>query len=178
VLADDVRQMLREKLFVGSAKTAPKIAEYAGTGALASWFRVTAMRTVLNLVRGAKEVPLDGDMVLDASCGQPDAEMELLKRRYRAEFKAAFAETVRTLAPRERNLLRYAYAEGLGSDDLAVIYGVHRTTVNRWLADVRAALVSGIRAAMTRELRVGKQELESILRLIQSQLEVTLGTPD
>ncbi len=178
VLGDDVRQMLRERLFVGTAKVAPKIVEYAGSGALASWFRVTAMRTVLNLVRGPKEVPLDAEMLLASPGGQPDPELEILKRRYRKDFRAAFAEAVGGLDPRSRNLLRYAYSEGLGSDELATIYGVHRTTVNRWLADLRGALLSGIRAAMVRDLGVGKKELESILRLIQSQLEVTLdGTP-
>jgi RNA polymerase sigma-70 factor (ECF subfamily) len=173
--ADDVRQMLREKLFVGSAGAKPKILDYAGRGALGAWFRVTAMRTVLNLVRGRKEIPVDADTLLCTPGGSMDPELEHLKRRYRAEFEIAFADAVAGLGAREKSLLSYAFSDGLGSAEIAAIYGVHRTTANRWLADLRQSLLAGVRAAMLKRLRVDKGELESILRLIRSQLEVTLS---
>jgi RNA polymerase sigma-70 factor (ECF subfamily) len=173
LVADDVRQMLREKLFVGSGNAKPKIADYAGKGALASWFRVTAMRLVLNLVRGPKEVAFDEMTLLDVPDQTPNPELEHLKLRYRAEFKDAFAATVSALSAQDRNLLRYAFASGLGSDEIATIYRVHRTTVNRWLVELRRTLVAGVRSAMLERLRVSEGELESILRLIRSQLEIT-----
>src|SRR5262245_3991171 len=43
---DEVQQMLSERLLVGPA---PKIASFAGTGPLAAWLRVAAVRTALNL---------------------------------------------------------------------------------------------------------------------------------
>src|SRR5262245_645137 len=42
---DDLRQALRERLFVG---TRPKILDYAGQGLLDSWLRVTAIRLFLD----------------------------------------------------------------------------------------------------------------------------------
>ena len=39
--ADELRQMLRIKLFVGSPESPPKIRDYVGTGSLKSWLRVT-----------------------------------------------------------------------------------------------------------------------------------------
>jgi RNA polymerase sigma-70 factor (ECF subfamily) len=180
--ADDVRQALREKLFVASPGAPPKIAEYAGKGTLAAWFRVTTMRTVLNIVRRSKDVPvpLDHEVLLAlATQGATaptaeDAELAQLKARYRAEFKLAFSDAVEALSARERNLLRYAFVDGLAADEIASIYGVHRTTVNRWLADLGRSLTSGVRTAMLERLRIDRRELESILRLIRSRLDITI----
>jgi len=47
-----------------------------------------------------------------------------LKTRYRAEFKLAFADAVEALSFRDRNLLKYAFGDGLASDEIASIYGV------------------------------------------------------
>jgi RNA polymerase sigma-70 factor (ECF subfamily) len=63
--ADDVRQMLREKLFVATAEGPPRIAEYSGKGALAGWFRVTATRLALNLTRGKREDLVDDERLLE-----------------------------------------------------------------------------------------------------------------
>jgi RNA polymerase sigma-70 factor (ECF subfamily) len=172
--ADDVRQSLREKLFVRSAEGRPKIAEYAGRGALGSWFRVTTMRLVLNLVRGAKEIPIDGEALLALPGAAEDVELMQLKARYRAEFKLAFADAVEALSFRERNLLKYAFGDGLVSDEIAAIYGVHRTTVNRWIAELGRSLTREVRVAMSERLRIDRSELESILRLIQSRLDITI----
>lgn len=173
--AEDVKQMLREKLFVGSPESPPRIGEYAGKGALASWFRVTTTRLVLNLTRGPKETALDEERLLDLPGGPIDPELEHLKGRYSVEFKAAFAATFTRLEPRDRSLLRYSLSDGLGSDEIALIYGVHKTTVNRWLSDLRDAIAKGVRAEMAQRLGVNKVELESIMRLIQSRIEITLG---
>jgi RNA polymerase sigma-70 factor (ECF subfamily) len=175
VSADDVKQMLREKLFVGSADAPPRIGEYGGKGALASWFRVTTTRLALNLTRGPKEVPADDERILEVPGGVLDQELEHLKSRYSAEFKAAFASTFARLEARERALLRYTLTDGLASDEIALVYGVHRTTVNRWLSDLRDAIAKGVRVEMAQRLGVNKAELESIMRLIRSRIEITLA---
>jgi RNA polymerase sigma-70 factor (ECF subfamily) len=173
--AEEVRQMIREKLFVKAGDAPPKIADYTGEGALAAWFRVTTMRMVLNLRRDTKEIPVDDDKLLDLAACRDDAELAHLKRMYRAEFKAAFDEAVGALEAREKNLLHFAFVEGLGGEAIGTILGVHKATVNRRLVDLRGVLLKGIRTAMLKNLRVSRDELESILRLIQSNLEITLG---
>ena len=50
-LVDEVKQELRIKLLVPAPGAAPKIAEYSGRGALASWLRVVALRTAIDLRR-------------------------------------------------------------------------------------------------------------------------------
>jgi RNA polymerase sigma-70 factor (ECF subfamily) len=173
--SEDVKQMLREKLFVGSPDAPARIGEYAGKGALASWFRVMTTRLVLNLTRGPREVPVDDERLLELPGGPIDQELEYLKRRYSAEFKAAFAATFTRLEARDRALLRYSLADGLGSDEIALIYSAHRTTVNRWLSELRAVIAKGVRAEMVARLGVNKGELESIMRLIESRIEITLN---
>src|SRR5579862_8665143 len=55
-LVDDVRQEVRDKLYVGRDGAAPRIAEYDGRGALASWVRVVALRAAIDLRRGSSDV--------------------------------------------------------------------------------------------------------------------------
>jgi RNA polymerase sigma-70 factor len=54
---DDVRQVLSERLLVGSAETSAKLGEYSGRGPLGAWIRVAALRTALNLLHERKEAP-------------------------------------------------------------------------------------------------------------------------
>jgi RNA polymerase sigma-70 factor len=61
--ADEVCQLLRQKLFLASGN-GPKIAQYSGQGTLLSWLRVAAVRTALNL-REARHP--ERDEALDAA---------------------------------------------------------------------------------------------------------------
>src|SRR5439155_18454762 len=54
VQVDDIKQELRERLFVGVAGARPKIAEYTGHGGLERWVRAVAVRVALNATRAKK----------------------------------------------------------------------------------------------------------------------------
>ena len=54
------------------------------------------------------------------------------------------------------------------------IYGVHRITVVRRITQGRAALAAATRKELSARLRVDHHELESILRLIESRMDVSL----
>jgi uncharacterized protein (DUF885 family) len=56
----------------------------------------------------------------------------------------------------------------------AAVYSVHRATAARWVSKAHAAVLDGVRQALQSRLRVTKKELSSILRLIGSQLDITL----
>jgi RNA polymerase sigma-70 factor, ECF subfamily len=77
------------------------------------------------------------------------------------------------LSAEERNLLRFAIVDKLDADAIANVYGIHRTTAGRRLALARDALAARTREALKRQLRVSDKELESIVRLVHSQLDVT-----
>ena len=142
VAPDEVKQLVRHRLFVGPPGGAPKILEYAGRGRLRTWVRVAATRIALNLVESnGRERPLDNDAIAHLIGAGEDPELGYLKRRYAAEFRAAFGEAFNALETRDRNLLRYAFGEGLSVDAVGALYGVHRATAARWITKAHGSLV-------------------------------------
>jgi RNA polymerase sigma-70 factor (ECF subfamily) len=99
----------------------------------------------------------------------------MLKQRYRRELKAAFAAAFATLDARSRNVLRSHYLEGLNIDEIGVLNGVHRTTAARWRADARQSLLKATRRQLQESLGANVTEVDSILRMIRSQLDVSLS---
>lgn len=183
--ADDAQQILRQKLFVASPERTARILDYAGRGDLRAWTRMTAVRTLIDLARERGdqrgEVPLDEvlfTMALPAERAAPD--LALLRSQYRAEFRASFEEAVAALTPRQRNLLRQHLLHDLNIDQLGALYRVHRSTCARWLAAARDDLVRGARRGLAARLGVTADELEGIMQLVASQLDITfqrvLGT--
>jgi RNA polymerase sigma-70 factor (ECF subfamily) len=170
--ADDVKQLLFEKLF---AREQPKIAEYSGKGELRTWLKVTVTRMLINFSsRDTRELPAADDLFRALPGAAADPELEHLRRTYARELREGFGAAVAKLSARERNLLHYACVEDLGIDAIGEIYGVHRATAARWLNDARAALFKHLRAALLSQLRVRPEELESIVRMMLSRVELTL----
>jgi hypothetical protein len=57
---------------------------------------------------------------------------------------------------------------------MARMHGVSTRTVQRWIADARAAVLDGARRLLSETLNVDPAELDGLMRLAQSQLHVTL----
>lgn len=170
----DLMQILRERMLV--AKDGRRgIAAYDGRAPLAIWLRVCAARMGMREAgRERRHAEADDQQLDQLAPGVPDPELVYLRRLYGDQFRAAFAEAVASLEPRERNLLRHAVIDGLGIDQLAAIYHVHRATAARQLKQARARLVESTRDRMRVTLRVSETELESIMRMIQSMADMTL----
>lgn len=173
--SNDVKQLVRQRLFVGDGGTG-KIAEYAGRGDLRRWVRSVAVRTCLNDLRKGKHEVLTDDDQLIAQHAMPgdDPEIEYMKRTYAAEFRAAFADAMAKLGPREQTLLRYHHIDGLNIDEIGAIYRVHRVTAFRWLEKAKETLVLATLGALKTRLNVTPRELDSVLRLIRSQVHLSL----
>jgi len=174
VAADEVVQRLRERLLVGAGGPG-KIADYSGRGPLAAWVRAAAVRTTLTVLRGQRrlrEAEPDEIQRLPAAIGDP--ELELLRSSYAAELQAALQGALDTLPARARNLLRFSYLDRLGVDDIAAIYGVHRVTASRWLADARSAILTETRRILAERIRMTDSELQSLMRDLRSRIEITL----
>lgn len=176
--ADEVKQQVRERLFVGAAETPPRIAEYTGRGDLVGWVRAVTVRTALNCRRAhAREVPRDDAEELAAllPAAGSDPELAVLLESYRAEVGAALAEAIDSLSDKHRAILRYKYAERLNVDQIGAIFGVHKTTAFRRLEQARAELIAAARAALKRRLQVDDDGLMSIIRVVSSHLDLTLS---
>ena len=173
--SNDVKQLVRQRLFVGDGSPG-KIAEYAGRGDLRRWVRSVAVRTCLNDLRKGKHEVLADDDQLIAQHAMPgdDPEIEYMKRTYAAEFRAAFADAMSQLGPREQTLLRYHHIDGLNIDEIGAIYRVHRVTAFRWLEKAKETLVLATLGHLKTRLNVSPKELDSVLRLIRSQIHLSL----
>jgi RNA polymerase sigma-70 factor (ECF subfamily) len=177
----DVKQLVRQRLFVGGGTagaptSAGKIAEYGGRGDLRRWVRSVAVRTCLNdLRKGKREVLVDDDqLIAQHAIAADDPEVEYMKRTYASEFHAAFAEALRALDARDQTLLRYHHVDGLNIDEIGAIYRVHRVTAFRWLEKAKEHLVKSTLELLRARLRLPANELDSVLRMIRSQIHLSL----
>jgi RNA polymerase sigma-70 factor (ECF subfamily) len=169
---DELRQRLRVHLLVGGERP-PRILEYSGRGALGGWVRVAAVRQALNLLQRGDNPRAFDDGALVADAASP--EVQVLKARYRGEFESAVETALAALGTRDHNLLRLCFVEGLGVEQIARAYNVHRTTVTRWLAAARRELMARTRELLRDRLSVTSSELESLVRLVQSELAISIS---
>jgi RNA polymerase sigma-70 factor, ECF subfamily len=172
---DEIKQALREKLFVRGPEKAPAILEYSGKGPLSTWVFVVATRVALNLVRGLKVPVPNGDARMLAIAA-PDANQELsyLKELYSKEFAEVLASALAGLPERDRTLLRQHYVDGVTLKQLATVYGVHRVTMVHWAERARDALRDRTHQLLLERLGITTQTLESITRLVESHFGDTL----
>ena len=172
-LAEDAELRFRERLLLVAGDDTPRLASYSGRGDLRAWLRAAAARTAIDLMRARREIPVDPGTLGELGEGF-DPLLASLKQRYREQFRIAFAEAARALTDRERTLLRYRFLDGLSIDEIGVLYRVHRATVARWIAAIRETLFETTRNQLMAQLAISDSEVDSVLRLIDSQLDVSI----
>jgi RNA polymerase sigma-70 factor (ECF subfamily) len=172
---DETLQVLRHDLLVARPAAPPRILDYGGRGALHGWLRAVATRTGLRQ-QGAAPRHLELDESRHAAVAGDDLELAYMKKTYGDAFRDAFAAALAALPADQRLLLKQRFRHQLTVEDLGRLHGVHAGTISRWVAAAREHLVKETRAEMMRGLGVGRADVDSILRLIHSQLEVSLST--
>jgi RNA polymerase sigma-70 factor (ECF subfamily) len=98
-----------------------------------------------------------------------------LRSRFGANFKEALGAALRSLDAQERSFLRLHLVEGVTIDRLAGSSGVHRSTVVRRIAAARGNVLRRTRARLATTLRVEPSEVDSLIGLLQSRLDLSLG---
>jgi RNA polymerase sigma-70 factor (ECF subfamily) len=171
----ELKQAVRSRLFVAEEGGTGKIAQYAGTGPLLHWVRAVAARTALNLERSAGPVASE-DAPDDLPVAEPDPELRALRAHYRQPFREAFRRAFSALPGERRTLLRLHFMEGLSHEQIGRLQQVHQSTISRRLAAAREQLQEEIRAQLAEQLRVPREELESLVRFVGSELEVSLSS--
>jgi RNA polymerase sigma-70 factor (ECF subfamily) len=173
-LRDEAVQIVREQMFAPRGELPPAIATFGGRGALRAWLRVSISRELVRLAKAQhRSVPIEEQLIADPGIAA-DPLLEQLKVKYRAELANAFRGALAELPPRDRTLLRYQLIDGLSIDEIGAIFKVHRATAARWLQRIRDDLVERCRATMASVLGVDTDEAASIVRLVQSQLDVSV----
>lgn len=163
----DVVQELKARLYAER-----KLLQYAGRGPLGGWLRRAALNTASTMHRPQRrEAPLL-DPMSDAVA--PDAELGFLKARYRDDFRGAFIDALASLSTRERTVLRLNSLSDVSIDELGAMYSVHRATAARWVQRARQLVVERTREFLVKRLSLDEQELDEMLALMRSQLDVSL----
>jgi RNA polymerase sigma-70 factor, ECF subfamily len=174
---DEGLQVLWSKLLVGSPGEPPRLTGYSARGPLAAWVRAAALRTGLGLRElGARNVPSSGpdfERLLERR-QTADPELEFLKRRYQVPFAAAFRAALAALPEKDRELIALYGVQGLNTSDLAARFGVDRSSAARWLVRCRRQLLDSTRERLQDALSLSGGEVESLIRLLRSQLQVNL----
>lgn len=176
---DDLVQILGERLFVTTEDGAPRIARYTGTGPLRAWIKAIATRIALDIVRrGPRDAPgVDAppeEMWVTAVVDAPD--VRFAKEMDRGHLRAALRSAFDGLSPQDKNLLRYALLDGLGIDELARIYQVHRATAARRLVSARDRLADAVKQYLRTNLGLDEAECMSLVNNGLSQVDLTLRT--
>ena len=121
-----------------------------------------------------RERAADDDDVL-ALPAPGDLGLALVKAEYRTAVAGALREAARELAPGDRHLLRQHLVEHHTIDQLAAVLGIHRATAARRITRATEELAALTRRRLADQLAVSAAELDDIVALVWSQLEVSLG---
>lgn len=172
---DEVRQLLRMRLLVGVDGAPPRLAEYRGRGPLVAWARVAAVRIALNLKRDERPADAGDEVLGELAAADPDPEIRHLVTLYRAELGAALRAAFGALGDRERTLLRLHYVDHLKLAQIAALYRVHESTASRWIGAAVESVSMGARRRLTERLALSPSTLDSLTRLVRSDLDLSLG---
>lgn len=170
---DDVAQRVREKLLVGERA---RLGEFEGRGPLAAWLRSVVRREQASHHRGITPDSLEDDALdrLEENL-VTDPELAIVKGHLRAHLKAALAAALDALTPAERELLRMFHLEGLPHGKIGEALSTPRSTVAHRLEKARARLLSLTRAQLAERHALDESEVDSVIALARSQLDLTLS---
>src|SRR5262249_4148461 len=137
------------------------------------------LRTAIDLGRVEnKHATLDEEarLVSTLAAAEQNPELEYIKAEHRGEFTSAFREALASLSPRDRNLLRLHFVEGMPPEHIGALYRVHRTTVMRWLQAAQVAVLAETKRMLMERLHLSPSECDSLLQILRSRLQVTLSS--
>jgi RNA polymerase sigma-70 factor, ECF subfamily len=174
---DELLQMLRQRLLLGVGGAPPRIADYAGRGPLRAWVRIVAARMVgaMSSQSGRQESFSEPPEALEQLLAPDNPEREVLRADSSEAFSVALRAALAALPERERALLRMHHLHGLTMDRLATMYGESRSSVARHVAQARERLLRLTRHELAARLKLEGRELESLLGLVRSRLDLNLG---
>lgn len=173
---NEIAQAVLTKLFVPKEGRQPQIEKYQGRGSLAGWIRAVAVRLAIETLRKekSKEFGVDSPVLEAFAAADVDPDLRALKEQHRTLANQAFEKGFTQLGIRQRNLLRQHYIHQLNIDQLGALYKVHRVTAFRWISKARTDVFNFARAYVSESLGAETQHADELLRLLQSQVDVSL----
>jgi RNA polymerase sigma-70 factor, ECF subfamily len=176
--ADEVLQRVSEKLFVASG-TQPGIVQYRADAPLSAWINTVARRLALRQAKSAHpERFLDEDVLANEIAETCDQELSLLREQHREIVRAALASALRQMPKREQRFLQLNLVAGISMDRIGKIYGLSQSSVSRKIQRAIRNVICSAKEEVREKLRVSSEEIESIFKLIQSCIDLTLSQFD
>jgi RNA polymerase sigma-70 factor (ECF subfamily) len=172
--AEEIYQRLSDTLFVADGPSRGKIVRYAGRGPLAGFVATAAKRMALRAAAYAKRFQGEAELI-DRFSQFTEQETTLMKLRYRETFNRALSIALRQLPSRERLILRMNLVERVSTTRLAALYKVSQPTVSRRIQRSAKAIFATVKDLVCDELDIDTRELESLLLLVRSQIEITIS---
>lgn len=172
--ADEIYQRLSESLFVSGPGAQAKIQRYKGQGPLAGFVRTAARRIAMRAAAAAAR--FQGEEALVQMFSQAsELDATLLKLQCREAINRALSIALRQLPRRERLILRMNLVEKVSTTRIAAMYKVSQPTVSRWIQRSARAIHDTVKELVCDELDIDTRELESLLSLVRSQIEITIS---
>jgi RNA polymerase sigma-70 factor (ECF subfamily) len=172
-LVEELVQSLHEAMLVGREGSPPQIAGYRGSGSLAGWVRISAMRAAIRMKNRVARFASEAH-IRSSEAPTIGPERRYMQREYGPAFAAAFREALVALPSPTRDLLRRYYVDGLTIDQLAERDKVHRATAARRVEAARKLVLAEVRRRAAERLRIGGDEIDSLLRQVASVLDVSI----
>lgn len=175
-IVEEVLQELRQRLLLRREDLPPRIAEYSGRGPLLAWVRISAARLAgeLESRQGRQLLFDDPPEVFERMLASTDPERTLLREDSRQALTEALSKALAAMPEREHALLRLHHLHGFTMDRLSAMYGESRSGVARRVAQARERLLKLTRAELALRLKLAGSEVDSLLGLVQSQLDLSL----
>jgi RNA polymerase sigma-70 factor (ECF subfamily) len=172
--ADEIYQRLSEALFVQGPGAEAKIQRYKGQGPLAGFVRTAARRIGMRV--SAASARFQGEEALVQQFSQAsELDATLLKLQCRDSINRALCIALRQLPRRERLILRMNLVEKVSTTRIAAMYKVSQPTVSRWIQRSARTIHDTVKELVCDELDIDTRELESLLSLVRSQIEITIS---
>ncbi|MGZ3459667.1 MAG: sigma-70 family RNA polymerase sigma factor, partial [Archangium sp.] len=167
-MLDDVCQLVRIQLLLGTSESGPELARYEGRGTLLKWIWVIAARRAVKAGASSRETPQENILeIVDAiPAPGPDVELDFIKRRYRSEFRQAVCEAFAALDSEQRHLLRLHFIDRLSTTEMSKLYRVNQSTISRWLKNARQEVYEETKSRFQMRLGLSSQEFASLLAVI------------
>ena len=178
-LTDELWQRVAEVLFVGRGGRPPRIADYHGRGPLSAWVRTCARRMALRLAKvDNAEALMTREALADEISDACDQELALLKSHYGELFRQELLAALNELPAKDRMLLQLHLVAGLSTTRIAKMYHLNQSSVSRQLQRAATNTFTIIKQRVNLRLGVATAELESLLDLARSHIELSLSNLD
>jgi RNA polymerase sigma-70 factor (ECF subfamily) len=177
--ADQLNEVIQRTCRLMLVDEPPRVAacrNFNGSSTLRRYLTIVATRELVRIIKRARESePLEEHQLITSLVPASDPVIMMLRHRHRDDVDASFRVALGKLSDRASALLRFKLVRHWSIGQIASFYGKSIPTTHRWIAEARDELAGHVRAEVARRLNIPIVEVDSIVRLVQSQIDLSLG---